>query len=178
MRAARPSARKLRGNFATSAIAASESPPRYSNFARAKAASAFFGSSSSALRSDASSPASSSVCDSDGTSPSKKRSTSAEGFAPTNSATIEPFLNAFTAGMPWILKSWEMRGFSSVSIFASTTLPSRFSAAFSSAGPSWRHGPHQGAQKSTTTGSSLERSSTSAAKVVLGHVDHGHAATG
>ena len=53
-------------------------------------------------------------------------------------------------------------GFSSVSIFARTTLPSRALAAFSSAGPSCLHGPHQGAQKSTTTGTSLDRLTTSA----------------
>ena len=61
-------------------------------------------------------------------------------------------------------KAVAMSGFSSVSIFASTTLPSRALAAFSSAGPSWRHGPHHGAQKSTTTGTSADRSSTSAWK--------------
>jgi hypothetical protein len=53
----------------------------------------------------------------------------------------------------------------SVSIFASATLPSRAVTAFSSTGVSARHGPHQAAQKSTTTGSSLERSTTSVAKV-------------
>ena len=36
---------------------------------------------------------------------------------------------------------------------------------------SWRHGPHQAAQKSTTTGSSRERSTTSAWKVCVGRVE-------
>ena len=35
----------------------------------------------------------------------------------------------------------------------------------SSAGPSWRQGPHHSAQKSTTTGTSWERSRTSFSKV-------------
>src|SRR5215207_3420752 len=58
-----------------------------------------------------------------------------------------------------------MRGLASVSIFASATLPSRAVTAFSSTGVRARHGPHQAAQKSTTTGSSRERSTTSAPKV-------------
>ena len=57
------------------------------------------------------------------------------------------------------------RGLASVSTLASATLPSRSVTAFSSTGVSWRHGPHQAAQKSTTTGSSRERSTTSAWKV-------------
>ena len=41
-------------------------------------------------------------------------------------------------------------GWSSVLTFANTT-PSCFSEAFSYVGANWRQGPHQGAQKSTTT---------------------------
>ena len=62
MRAARPSARKLPRELATSASAPSASPRRWSSWASANAASMFFGSSSTALRSESSSPASSSSC--------------------------------------------------------------------------------------------------------------------
>lgn len=47
------------------------------------------------------------------------------------------------------------------------TAPRCSFTAFSSAGPSWRQGPHQGAQKSTTTGWSNEASTTSAMKVAV-----------
>ena len=49
--------------------------------------------------------------------------------------------------------------------YGRTTLPARAASARSSAGLSALHGPHQPAQKSTTTGSSRERCSTSAWKV-------------
>src|SRR5262245_28125886 len=49
----------------------------------------------------------------------------------------------------------------STSILASWILPSRLAASASIAGASMRQGPHQAAQKSTTTGSSCERSITS-----------------
>ena len=55
--------------------------------------------------------------------------------------------------------AWRPR-FASTSTFASSTLPARAVAARSSAGVSCLQGPHQSAQKSTTTGSSRERSST------------------
>src|SRR5665213_106429 len=55
-------------------------------------------------------------------------------------------------------------GLASVSILASTTEPSRAAAACSSSGLRARHGPHQAAQKSTTTGVVEERSRTSAWK--------------
>src|ERR1700739_90981 len=45
------------------------------------------------------------------------------------------------------------------------TAPLASVTAFSSAGPSCLQGPHQGAQKSTMTGTSREASRTSAAKV-------------
>jgi hypothetical protein len=53
----------------------------------------------------------------------------------------------------------------STSIFASSIFPSRCATSDSIAGPSIRHGPHQAAQKSTTTGSSCERAITSRSKV-------------
>src|SRR5262245_7452929 len=55
----------------------------------------------------------------------------------------------------------------STSIFASSILPSRFATSASITGPSMRQGPHQAAQKSTTTGSSCERSITSRWKVAV-----------
>src|SRR5215218_11112748 len=67
--------------------------------------------------------------------------------------------------MLWIRCSAETRGLASVSTLASATLPSRLVTPFSRIGVSWRQGPHQAAQKSTTTGSSRERSTTSAWKV-------------
>src|ERR1700733_245851 len=45
------------------------------------------------------------------------------------------------------------------------TAPLASLTTFSSAGPSCLQGPHQGAQKSTITGTSRDASSTSAAKV-------------
>src|SRR5215203_6056845 len=67
--------------------------------------------------------------------------------------------------MLWIRCSAETRGLASVSTLASATLPSRLVTPFSRIGVSWRQGPHQAAQKSTTTGSSRERSTTSVSKV-------------
>ena len=81
-----------------------------------------------------------------------------------NSAATRPSLNAFTAGMPWMRNAaWRLR-FWSTSTFASSTFPARAVAARSSTGVSCLHGPHQSAQKSTTTGSSRERSSTRCSK--------------
>ena len=76
-----------------------------------------------------------------------------------------PSLNALTAGMPWIRKAAASRWLASVSTLASATWPSRSLTACSSTGVSWRQGPHHAAQKSTTTGSSRERSMTSCSKV-------------
>src|SRR3954471_3211252 len=67
--------------------------------------------------------------------------------------------------MLWIRCSADTRGLASVSTLARATLPSRLVTAFSSTGVSWRQGPHHAAQKSTTTGSSRERSTTSVSKV-------------
>ena len=61
--------------------------------------------------------------------------------------------------------AWARPGFESMSTFASTTAPSRRSTASSRIGVSCRHGPHHAAQKSTTTGTSRERSITSASNV-------------
>ena len=53
----------------------------------------------------------------------------------------------------------------STSTLASTTLPSVSSITFSRIGPSGLHGPHHSAQRSTTTGTCLDRSTTSVGKV-------------
>ena len=77
-----------------------------------------------------------------------------------NSAATLPSRNALTAGMPWIRNAAASRWLASTSTFASSTFPARAAAARSSAGVSCLQGPHHSAQKSTTTGISLERSST------------------
>src|ERR687897_482666 len=56
------------------------------------------------------------------------------------------------------LATW---GLSSTLTLTRTTLPSVASITFSMIGPSVRHGPHHGAQRSTTTGVDSDRSSTS-----------------
>ena len=76
-----------------------------------------------------------------------------------------PLRKALTAGMPRIPYSIASSWFESTSTLTSARFPARASASRSSTGPSIRQGPHQAAQKSTTTGSSCERSSTSCSKV-------------
>src|SRR5260221_28612 len=56
------------------------------------------------------------------------------------------------AGMPWMRNSPAISGISSVLSLATTSEPRRWSASFSISGPTMRQGPHQGAQKSTSTG--------------------------
>ena len=55
-----------------------------------------------------------------------------------------------------------MRGFASTSIFARIHAPRPSAASFSSTGESCLQGPHHSAQRSTTTGTCIERSMTSA----------------
>src|SRR5690242_7726097 len=160
IRAARPSAAKLPGTRASTASASSVSPRSLRILASGTAASARVGSSSCARRSDASSPRSTSPSASEGSSPSRNCSTAAGGCAPTNSATTRPSRNALTAGIPWIRNARARPGLASVSILASSSLPARAATARSSTGVSCRQGPHQAAQKSTTTGTLCERSRT------------------
>jgi hypothetical protein len=61
-------------------------------------------------------------------------------------------------------KPWARRGSSSTFTLASTKAPECSAASRSRSGPRLRQGPHQGAQKSTTTGRSAERWSTSRSK--------------
>src|SRR5579864_8787274 len=64
------------------------------------------------------------------------------------------------------MRSWRaISWFSSILTLTSLTAPLASATAFSSEGPSVLQGPHQGAQKSTITGTSRLASSTSAAKV-------------
>jgi hypothetical protein len=123
------------------------------------------GSSSAASRSESSSPFASSSSAREGASESNSSSTFAFGTAPTNSPATSPSRKALTAGMPCTPKRAARPWLASTSTFASTTLPSRACSAASSAGPSVRHGPHHSAQKSTTTGTSFERSTTSRSKL-------------
>ena len=90
-----------------------------------------------------------------------------------NSATTLPSLKALTAGMLAIWNSWAICWLRSVSSLASSISPFRALTAFSSAGPRVRQGPHHSAQKSTTTGTCFERSTTFCLEVLLGDVaDH------
>src|SRR4051794_33221003 len=67
--------------------------------------------------------------------------------------------------MLWTWKAWAVAGLASTSTLARTTSPPVSSTTASSIGPSVLHGPHHSAQRSTTTGVVMERSSTSDWKV-------------
>src|SRR5690348_13172638 len=58
-------------------------------------------------------------------------------------------------------------GFSSMLILTRRTAPFESLTAFSSAGPSCLHGPHHGAQKSTTIAASADASITSVMNVAV-----------
>ena len=68
--------------------------------------------------------------------------------------------NRISSGIDWTPNWLAVSVFSMMSILAMTTLPASSSLISSSAGAIILHGPHQSAQKSTSTGVSL--SSTSA----------------
>src|SRR5215813_13649010 len=92
---------------------------------------------------------------------SRKRPITAAGWAPTKPVTGLPWRKTATVGRLW-MPYWAARCCSaSTSILASSIFPSRLATSASMTGPSMRQGPHQAAQKSTTTGSSCERSITS-----------------
>ena len=82
-----------------------------------------------------------------------------------NWSTTWPLRMAKTAGMDCTAKVWAIRGLSSTLTLASSTAPPVSATAFSSIGPSVLHGPHQGAHRSTTTGTVALRASTSSWKV-------------
>src|SRR5215208_4827778 len=60
-----------------------------------------------------------------------------------------------------MLNACEIAGFASTSTLTTSTDPSYFCASRSSSGETIRHGPHQAAQKSTTTGFSFFRTISS-----------------
>ncbi len=78
-----------------------------------------------------------------------------------------PLTKAITAGIDWMPIWPGMAGCSSMFILTSFTLPLAARTAFSSTGPSCLHGPHHGAQKSTSTGWRRDSSITSLTKVCV-----------
>ena len=74
------------------------------------------------------------------------------GCTPTNASATAPSLTPKTAGMDRTPNWPATSGLRSMSTFASTNLPPYSRASFSRTGLSILQGPHQGAQKSTTTG--------------------------
>src|SRR5262249_36966942 len=96
------------------------------------------------------------------------RSISFCGIAPMNILTGWPSRNATTVGMlcdRTACRSALPTPWASTSILARVNAPSRLVAASSSIGPRVRHGPHQEAQRSTTTGAVLDPSTTTCSKV-------------
>ena len=79
-------------------------------------------------------------------------------------STGRPPAKAKTAGIDWMPNWPASAGFSSMLTLTSLIAPAFSLTTFSSAGVSWRQGPHHGAQKSTSTGWSSEALMTSAAK--------------
>src|SRR4029077_3971508 len=64
-------------------------------------------------------------------------------------------------GMLRMLNAWDRPGFASTSTLTTSTVPSYLAASFSISGATILHGPHHAAQKSTTTGRSDLRTSSS-----------------
>ena len=95
----------------------------------------------------------------------RTRAPSTPGSAPTKESTILPSSIAKTAGIDCTLKAWAICGFASTSTLASSTAPPVSSTTFSMIGPSVLHGPHHSAQRSTTTGTVIDRSITAVANV-------------
>jgi len=87
------------------------------------------------------------------------------GSAPLNASTGWPPTTATTIGMDWTPNAWAIRGLASTSTLARTQAPLPASASRSSTGESCLQGPHQVAQRSTTTGTCNDRSRTSAWKL-------------
>ena len=83
------------------------------------------------------------------------------GSAPMKPSAGWPLTKAITAGIDWMPIWPGISGCLSMSILASLTLPLAAFTAFSRIGVSCLQGPHQGAQKSTSTGWRLDSSITS-----------------
>src|SRR5215217_3002272 len=108
--------------------------------------------------------------------------------------TSTPPLKKIIVGMAMIPSEPAMRCSSSVLSLAIVSLPSYSPASSSRIGATARHGPHQGAQKSTTTGTSdcstfcsnslsvtvigLAMKRASLRSIVIEHVYHGRIPTG
>src|SRR3979490_854030 len=67
--------------------------------------------------------------------------------------------------MDWTWNASATRRLASTSTLTSSTPPLVSATTFSRIGPSVRHGPHHSAHRSTTTGTSAERSRTAVSKV-------------
>src|SRR3979490_429499 len=67
--------------------------------------------------------------------------------------------------MDWTWNASATRRLASTSTLTSSTWPPVSPTTFSRIGPSVRHGPHHDAHRSTTTGTSVERSRTAVSKV-------------
>ena len=80
-------------------------------------------------------------------------------------ATTSPLRNAFTPGCPGSVARRELRVRVDVDLDERRPRRSAVGPPARAPGASARHGPHQAAQKSTTTGRSRERSTTSCSKV-------------
>ncbi len=84
------------------------------------------------------------------------------GNAPMNPSTGCPRSKANTAGMDWTPSCPAICGCSSMFILTSLTFPLAALTAFSRTGVNCLQGPHQGAQKSTSTGWRADSAITSA----------------
>ena len=89
------------------------------------------------------------------------------GSAPMKPSAGWPLTKAITAGIDWMPIWPGMAGCSSMFILTSLTLPLAARTAFSRMGVSCLHGPHHGAQKSTSTGWRFDSSMTSLTKVCV-----------
>src|SRR5262245_13875029 len=78
-----------------------------------------------------------------------------------NCATALPSTNATTYGIDLSAKDETSSGLVSEFTLTSVKRPPYSRSSFSRTGPSGLQGPHQGAQKSTSTGTSIEASMTS-----------------
>ena len=104
---------------------------------------------------------------------SRKAIDLAFGIAPMKPSAGWPLTKAITAGIDWMPIWPGIAGCSSMFILASLTSPLAFFTAFSRTGVSCLQGPHQGAQKSTSTGWRLDSSITSFMKpCVVVSFDH------
>ena len=98
---------------------------------------------------------------------SRNATTWLSGSAPMKPSAGWPLTKAITAGIDWMPIWPGMAGCSSMFILTSLTLPLAAFTAFSRTGVSCLHGPHHGAQKSTSTGWRLDSSMTSLTKVCV-----------